>query len=152
MERFPRNFLVCGDAMCNFNPVYGQGMTVAAQEAALLHECLREGDADLARRFFRAAAVTIDTPWDIAVGNDLRHPQVKGPRTAKVRFINWYVGKLHMAARHDAVLGNTFLAVANMEAPPPQLLHPAIVMRVIWGNLRRRWCAGEKVAQAGASA
>ena len=80
----------------------------------------------------------IDTPWDIAVGNDLRHPKVAGPRSPKVRFINWYIGKLHMAARHDARLATAFLEVANLEAPPTSLLQPAIVMRVIRGNLGRR--------------
>jgi 2-polyprenyl-6-methoxyphenol hydroxylase-like FAD-dependent oxidoreductase len=152
LERFPQNYLVFGDAMCTFNPVYGQGMTVAAQEACLLHECLCEGGADLARRFFSAAAVAIDTPWDIAVGNDLRHPQVAGPRPAKVRFVNWYVGKLHMAARDDAALGNTFLQVANMQAPPTRLLHPAIILRVLWGNLRRRGRPDAEVAEARAEA
>ncbi|MHB8272536.1 hypothetical protein [Bradyrhizobium sp.] len=72
--------------MCSFNPVYGQGMTVAAQEASLLQACLRCGDADLAQRFFNAAKAAIDVPWNIAVGNDLRHPQVQGPRSPKVRF------------------------------------------------------------------
>jgi 2-polyprenyl-6-methoxyphenol hydroxylase-like FAD-dependent oxidoreductase len=71
LKRFPKNYLVFADAMCSFNPVYGQGMTVAAQEAALLQACLRDGDADLARRFFKAAKAAIDIPWDIAVGNDL---------------------------------------------------------------------------------
>ena len=127
LTQFPKNYLVFGDALCSFNPVLGQGMTVAAQEAALLHDCLSAGEADLARRFFAAASVAIDTPWDIAVGNDLRHPQVKGPRPAKVRFINWYIGKLHMAARHDGKLANAFLRVANLEAPPPTLLSPANV-------------------------
>ena len=126
-----------GDAICSFNPVFAQGMTVTAQEAALLQTCLRDGAADLARRFFRAAATAIDTPWDIAVGNDLRHPQVQGPRPLKVRFINWYIGKLHVAARHDALLGNAFVKVANLEAPPTSLLHPVVVCRVIWGNLVR---------------
>jgi 2-polyprenyl-6-methoxyphenol hydroxylase-like FAD-dependent oxidoreductase len=143
LDRFPKNYLVVGDALCCFNPVYGQGMTVAAEEAVSLRQCLRDGDADLAWRFFRAAATTIDTPWDIAVGNDLRHPQVAGPRPAKVRFINWYIGKLHVAARDDAVLGNAFITVANMQAPPPSLLYPRIVLRVLWGNLRRRWRGGE---------
>jgi 2-polyprenyl-6-methoxyphenol hydroxylase-like FAD-dependent oxidoreductase len=138
LTRFPAGYLVFGDAVCSFNPVYGQGMTVAAQEAALLCQCLDAGDADLARRFFAAAAVAIDTPWDIAVGNDLRHPQVQGPRSPKVRFINWYIGKLHMAARHDAKLAIAFLEVANLEAPPTRLLHPAIVTRVLRGNLGRR--------------
>jgi 2-polyprenyl-6-methoxyphenol hydroxylase-like FAD-dependent oxidoreductase len=138
LARFPNGYLVFGDAICSFNPVYGQGMTVAAQEAALLHECLDVGAEDLARRFFAAASTVIDTPWDIAVGNDLRHPQVVGPRSPKVRFINWYIGKLHMAARHDAKLATAFLEVANLEAPPTRLLHPAIVMRVIRGNLGGR--------------
>lgn len=138
LARFPRGYLVFGDAICSFNPVYGQGMTVAAQEAALLHDCLDAGDADLARRFFAAASTVIDTPWDIAVGNDLRHPQVIGPRSPKVRFINWYIGRLHLAARHDPKLAIAFLEVANLEAPPTRLLHPSIVMRVIRGNLGRR--------------
>ena len=138
LAQFPKNYLVFGDAVCSFNPVYGQGMTVAAEEAVLLQRALQEGTADLARRFFAAASVAIDTPWDIAVGNDLRHPQVAGPRPAKVRFINWYIGKLHHAARHDAHLATAFLRVANLKAPPPSLLHPAIVARVIWGNLRPR--------------
>jgi 2-polyprenyl-6-methoxyphenol hydroxylase-like FAD-dependent oxidoreductase len=138
LKRFPENYLVFGDALCSFNPVYGQGMTVAAQEAALLQACLLEGSADLARRFFRAAKTAIDTPWDIAVGNDLRHPQVSGPRPRKVRFFNWYVGKLHMAARQDAMLTNAFLEVANLQASPMLLLHPAVVLRVLWGNLVRR--------------
>ncbi|MDI1263822.1 MAG: monooxygenase, partial [bacterium] len=138
LARFPNGYLVFGDALCSFNPVYGQGMTVAAQEAVLLRECLNAGSADLARRFFAGASAVIDTPWDIAVGNDLRHPNVVGARPPKVRFINWYIGKLHMAARHDARLAIAFLEVANLEAPPTRLLSPAIVMRVIRGNLVRR--------------
>ena len=59
-------------------------------------------------------------------------------RPFKVRFINGYIGKLHMAARHDARLATAFLEVANLEAPPTRLLHPAVVMRVIRGNLGRR--------------
>jgi 2-polyprenyl-6-methoxyphenol hydroxylase-like FAD-dependent oxidoreductase len=78
LTRFPQNYLVCGDAMCSFNPLYGQGMTVAAQEAVLLRQCLREGTADLAMRFFTAASAVIDTPWSISAGSDLRHPKVRG--------------------------------------------------------------------------
>jgi len=148
LARFPNNYLVFADAICSFNPVYGQGMTVAAQQAVLLRETLRVGTADLARRFFNAAAAVIDTPWDIAVGNDLRHPRVKGPRPAKVRFINWYMGKLHLAAERDGELANAFLRVANLEAPPQSLLHPSIVSRVIRGNLARRRGAGEAAATA----
>ena len=135
LARFPRGLLVFGDAICSFNPVYGQGMTVAAQEAVALDSCLKHGLDDLARRFFKAAAGVVDVPWDIAVGNDLRHPQVAGARPAFVRFINWYIGKLHTAAQHDAKLTNAFLSVANLVAAPPTLLSPAVVWRVLRGNL-----------------
>ena len=143
LARFPNNYLVFADAICSFNPVYGQGITVAAQQAMLLREALRTGSAGLARRFFTAAAAVIDTPWDIAVGNDLRHPQVKGPRPAKVKFINWYIGKLHLAAERDGALAKAFLRVANLEAPPQSLLHPWIVARVIRGNIGQRRGGGE---------
>ena len=136
LTRFPGNYLVFGDALCSFNPVYGQGMTVAAQEALLLQECLRSGVKDLARRFFKAAATIVDIPWHIAVGSDLRHPQVKGSRPPMQRFINWYIDKLHLAATKDSVLATTFLKVVNLMMPPPSLLRPAIAWRV-WLGTRR---------------
>ncbi|HEY3785254.1 MAG TPA: hypothetical protein VGL55_08250 [Steroidobacteraceae bacterium] len=136
LARFPANYLVFGDAICSFNPVYGQGMTVAAQEALALQQCLRAGSNNLARRFFKAAATIVDIPWDIAVGNDLRHPRVEGARPPMQRFINWYIGKLHLAATRDSALAVAFLKVVNLMVPPPSLLSPAIAWRVWRGN---RW-------------
>jgi 2-polyprenyl-6-methoxyphenol hydroxylase-like FAD-dependent oxidoreductase len=136
LTRFPQGYLVFGDAICSFNPVYGQGMTVAAQEAVTLRDVLSAGTENLSTRFFKAAAKIVDIPWDIAVGNDLRHPHVEGPRPAMVRFINWYIGKLHLAARNDATLATAFLKVANLMSAPPALLSPAIAWRVWRGNRR----------------
>ena len=84
LTRFPTGYLVFGDALCSFNPVYGQGMTVAAQEAALLQRMPRCGRGRSGAALLRCRRQrAIDTPWDIAVGNDLRHPQVAGPAFAK---------------------------------------------------------------------
>jgi 2-polyprenyl-6-methoxyphenol hydroxylase-like FAD-dependent oxidoreductase len=134
LARFPGNYLVFGDALCSFNPIYGQGMTVAAQEALVLQQCLGAGTKDLARRFFKAAATIVDIPWHIAVGSDLRNPQVRGARPAKLRFINWYIDKLHLAATEDSTLATTFLKVVNLMMPPSSLLRPAIAGRVWRGN------------------
>ena len=134
LAHLPENYLVFGDAICSFNPVYAQGMTVAAEEAQTLQQCLRSGSNGLARRFFKAAAKIVDIPWAIAVGNDLRHPQVKGARPPMLRFINWYIEKLHVAATRDSALATAFLRVANLTIPPRSLLSPAIVWRVWRGN------------------
>lgn len=134
LRRFPLGYLVTGDALCSFNPIYGQGMTVAATEGLLLRELLA-GDRDrLWRRFFRGASRLIDGPWSIAVGTDLRFPQVEGRRTVRVRLVNAYVHRLHAAARTDAVLGTAFLRVLNLVDPPHRLLRPAIVRRVLAGG------------------
>jgi 2-polyprenyl-6-methoxyphenol hydroxylase-like FAD-dependent oxidoreductase len=137
LSRFPEGYLVFGDAICSFNPIYGQGMSVAALQAIELRRALEQGIGDLALRFYKLAAPVIDIPWSIAVGNDLRMPEAVGPRTAPVRLINWYMSKLHRAAHHDPALTTAFLRVANLIAPPPSVMHPANVLRVVRGNLRR---------------
>jgi 2-polyprenyl-6-methoxyphenol hydroxylase-like FAD-dependent oxidoreductase len=134
LSRFPEGLLVFGDALCSFNPIYGQGMTVACTEALALQECLAAGSQGIARRFFQASSKLIDIPWQIAVGGDLQHPAVAGKRTAQVRFINWYLAKLFQAAQHDAVLATRFLEVANLMKPPPSLMAPHIALRVWKGS------------------
>lgn len=141
LRRFPDGYLVVADALCSFNPIYGQGMTVAALEALLLRRLLDDGTDGLARRFFRGAARLIDAPWSIAVGTDLRFPEVAGRRSAKVRFVNEYVHRLHVAAAADPVLGAAFLRVINLIDPPTRLLAPAVVLRVLRGSLGRRRAA-----------
>jgi 2-polyprenyl-6-methoxyphenol hydroxylase-like FAD-dependent oxidoreductase len=134
LRRFPLGYLVMGDAICSFNPVYGQGMTVAAIEGLLLRSMLPGGPDRLARRFFRGAGKVIDGPWSIAVGTDLRFPEVPGPRPLRVRLVNAYVGRLHAAASTDAVVGAAFLRVLNLVDPPARLLRPSIVRRVLAGR------------------
>jgi 2-polyprenyl-6-methoxyphenol hydroxylase-like FAD-dependent oxidoreductase len=137
LTRFPEGYLIFGDAICSFNPVYGQGMTVAANEALVLQECLAQGSANLARRFFKGVKPVLDAPWSVAVGNDRQLPHVEGERTRMDQFINWYIGKVHLAAHNDGVLSVAFLRVLNMMAPATSLLHPLMALRVLRGNLGR---------------
>ena len=103
LDRFPDGLLVMGDAVCSFDPVYGQGMTVAALEALTLQRHLQPG-TPRPGPFFADLAGVVDVPWDIAVGGDLVYPGVEGRRTLRSRLINTYLGRLHAAAGdRDAV-------------------------------------------------
>jgi 2-polyprenyl-6-methoxyphenol hydroxylase-like FAD-dependent oxidoreductase len=137
MRSFPEGLLVFGDAICSFNPIFGQGMTVAAREALALQRCLAAGDdAGLARRFFAATAREIAIPWEIAASSDLRMPAVTGRRTLKIRLTNRYLPHYFRAAEHDDALGLAFLSVVNLLARPESLLTPARLARV--GSTLRR--------------
>jgi 2-polyprenyl-6-methoxyphenol hydroxylase-like FAD-dependent oxidoreductase len=134
LSRFPEGYLVFGDALCSFNPIYGQGMTTAALEAKTLHACLEKGSGGLAKRFFKQAAKVIDTPWTLAAGADFGFPETEGKRPPQTAFINRYIGKLLTAAWHDPVLAVAFHRVSNLAASPASLFAPTIALRVLRGS------------------
>jgi 2-polyprenyl-6-methoxyphenol hydroxylase-like FAD-dependent oxidoreductase len=141
LREFPAGLLVLGDALCSFNPLYGQGMSVAAMQVSALHAELARGEHDLAKRFFRAATKPIDTAWQLAAAPDLALPEVPGPRPISVRVMNAYMTRLLTAAERDPVLSDKFLRVGNLVDPPTKLLGPPIMRRVMAGNRRRKRAA-----------
>jgi hypothetical protein len=144
LDRFPDGYLVFGDAISSFNPIYGQGMSVSALQAVELAKELDSAAGNLGKRFFARASKVIDIPWSVAVGNDLRMPEAVGPRNAGIKFVNWYMSKLHKAAHHDAVPALAFHRVANLLAPPPSVMHPRVALRVLRGNVLRPKAAVEE--------
>jgi 2-polyprenyl-6-methoxyphenol hydroxylase-like FAD-dependent oxidoreductase len=135
LAAFPAGLLVIGDAVCSFNPVYGQGMTVAAAQAMTLRGLPAPQAVPDARRYFRAIAAAIDVPWDVAAGADLAFPQVPGNRSAKVRLVNAYMPRLHAAAAGDQALAAALVRVIGLKDRPEGLLRPDRVLRVLRGNL-----------------
>jgi 2-polyprenyl-6-methoxyphenol hydroxylase-like FAD-dependent oxidoreductase len=138
MRRFPDGLVVLGDAICSFNPVYGQGMTVAALQALALRECLRQGTIDLARRYFRAAAKPIGVAWQFAVGGDLSLPEVEGDRPLAVRLSNKYVDRLQTIAETEHAVAEQFFRVIGLLDPPATLLYPRMLLRAARPRRRLR--------------
>ena len=133
MRRFPDGLVVIGDAMCSFNPLYGQGMSVAALEAAALDDCLREREdlAGLPRRFFRRAARIVDGPWLLATGADFLYPGAVGKRPAGSGVLGWYnVNVLELSAEHPRVL-TRFLEVMHLTRSPFALFSPVVLVPVL---------------------
>jgi 2-polyprenyl-6-methoxyphenol hydroxylase-like FAD-dependent oxidoreductase len=131
LRRIPAGYLVVGDALCAFNPVYGQGMTVAAAEAEVLRDIVGESIDDVPRRFYAAAARVIDIPWDLAAGGDLAIPTSIGKRTMKIRILNRYVARVMRAAETDTTVSRVFHDVVNLAGRPERLFAPAILRRVL---------------------
>ncbi|MER7207722.1 FAD-dependent monooxygenase [Streptosporangium sp. NPDC000239] len=133
LTRFPEGLLVAGDALCNFNPIYGQGMSVAALEASAMRECLREGTEGLARRYFTAAAKALDPAWQLSTGADLAARDTGVPMTPQARFMDAYVRRLQRAASHDAEAAVAFTRVTGLLDPPSALMRPSVMWRVLRG-------------------
>lgn len=132
VEAFPDGLLVVGDAIASFNPIYGQGMSVAALEAVQLHHALADGgQADLARRFFERADAVVDPAWKIAAGADFDFPQTEGPKPAGTGILNRYVSRLVRTAHDDPKVAERFGRVIRLERPPTALMHPDVLFRVL---------------------
>jgi 2-polyprenyl-6-methoxyphenol hydroxylase-like FAD-dependent oxidoreductase len=141
LTQFPEGYLVLGDALCSFNPIFGQGMTVAALEAQALGDCLREhsnGIKGLAQNFFTKAARIIDIPWSMATGEDIRYPEVIGERSFKISLLNWYISRIYRAAHHDPCVYDSFLQVMHMMRSPIILFNPVLMTRILKTSLLHR--------------
>jgi 2-polyprenyl-6-methoxyphenol hydroxylase-like FAD-dependent oxidoreductase len=130
LKTFPRRLIAIGDAISSFNPLYGQGMSVAALEAVALHDALSSGRDEVPQRYFKATRRIVDVAWDLAVGSDLSLPEVDGHRSPITKVSNVWAEQILRAAEHDPYVAEVFGSVADLVAPPSVLMRPRFVWRV----------------------
>ncbi|PBC35510.1 monooxygenase [Rhodococcus sp. ACS1] len=133
----PTGYIPFGDTICSFNPVYGQGMSVAALEALTLRQILQAGGGRVTDRFLRTARPILDQAWEMTCNSDLRMPFIEGNRTRRARATNAYVARVHRAAATDPRVGTAFLRVISLLDRPTSLMNPAILTRVLWANRKQ---------------
>lgn len=136
LTRQPERFVILGDAVCAFNPIYGQGMSTAALAAEILDRCLRDqrrqhpaGHLDgLARRFQRRLARRNAEPWMLSTGEDLRYPTTTGMNVSTTtRLMHHYLDRLLPIANQDPHIGEIYLQVFGMLARPTALFTPRVL-------------------------
>lgn len=130
LDRLPEGLAVAGDAVCSFNPTYGQGMTVAAAEAVALRACLAEGPEGLGRRHLAASAPAVEHAWRMATYSDLDLPQVVAERPPEVREMAEHMRRVRVGATHDPMVAGTLAGVMSMQAPYAALTAPALRERL----------------------
>jgi 2-polyprenyl-6-methoxyphenol hydroxylase-like FAD-dependent oxidoreductase len=137
LDVFPRGLLPIGDAICRFNPVYGQGMSVAALEACLLQRLLDErlgGEsnpiAGLAPTFFAEVQTLIETPWSAAI-LDFVFPDTRGQRPADFETTLKFGIALTRLAAEDPAVHKLTIEVQHLLKPRSVYRDPALVQRVL---------------------
>ncbi len=142
LSRFPENFVVLGDAACAFNPVYGQGITIAALGAIALDECLlqhqvKKSLTGFSRRFQKKLAKVNIIPWLMATGDDFRWPTTEGGQPdLMTRLKQRYLDRVMTVASENAEVYQVLAQVFNFIKPPTALFSPKILAQVLMPNIR----------------
>lgn len=134
VRRHPAGFVAIGDSICSFNPIYGQGMSSAAQQAMALGASIDAVGVDSGRlpmHFYKAAKKVIANPWAIAAGGDFAFPETTGPKPPGTDMINRYVTKVAIAAQHDPKVATALWNVQGLLAAPPALMRPSVAVRAL---------------------
>ncbi|MER5790336.1 FAD-dependent monooxygenase [Streptomyces sp. NPDC001980] len=135
---WPEGFAVTGDAVAGYNPVYGHGLSVAAQSAIAVREVLDRqgvGGAGTARRIQRAVARPVGNAWNLAVGQDAYYPGAASePPTAVERLLTAYVDKAVAAGSENPRALHGLLDVMSLRTPPTRLFAPDMLWNIFFGG------------------
>jgi len=145
LERWPERFVVLCDALCGFNPIYGQGMSVAGMSAAALADRVGRSHGNLdgvARSTLREISRITQGIWLLATSADLEWPGTQGGvigESPADRFGRWYIGEMLGAMEFDNKIRLEFLAVNQLIKPGAALFAPSVFLRVMRQTLLKKW-------------
>jgi 2-polyprenyl-6-methoxyphenol hydroxylase-like FAD-dependent oxidoreductase len=146
LPHWPDRFVVVGDATCGFNPIYGQGMTVAAMAAEALDKAFKrsKGRIDgVAPRYQQAYHKVVEPAWILSASSDLEWLEQNAATTPAERFAGWYMPKLLNSMTIDRRVHMAFISVSNLSEPLSALFQPGIMVRVL-----RHWWRSRKQTDA----
>jgi 2-polyprenyl-6-methoxyphenol hydroxylase-like FAD-dependent oxidoreductase len=137
LQAFPEGFLILGDAICSFNPVYGQGMSSAALQVRELQKVLRERAAQargldgVASDFFPKAAMAISAPWTLASNFDFAYPQTRGERPPGLTEGAGYFAALDSLQAEDIDVQRLVTEVFHLTKPLSALREEPLLSRIL---------------------
>jgi 2-polyprenyl-6-methoxyphenol hydroxylase-like FAD-dependent oxidoreductase len=141
LRHFALGWVLLGDAVCSFDPIYGQGMTSAALQAEALGACLERSaavDRAFARSYFRAASRIVKVPWSIAVGGDFVYEGTAGKKPFGTDLLNRYMDQVVKAGQHDDQVVIRLNEVVALLRSPQTLMAPAFMLRVLCAARRAK--------------
>ncbi|MGJ3193232.1 glutamate synthase [Peribacillus frigoritolerans] len=133
-KNIPEGFLIIGDAHCRFDPLFGQGISVAAVQALELQSSLfqtKRADKGFGQRFHKRISKIIDVPWEMATTEVLRHPEIKGERTFVQPYKQWYCKRVYELSASDPEIYSRLVRVMNLIRSPLHLFHPKVLFAIL---------------------
>ena len=163
-KRWPQNYILLGDAMCAFNPQYGQGMTHACRQARELGNIFYNNFhklKDISHIFNRRASAISEECWLLSTANDWKTSTLKVIKTDEngqikiyqrlngfvqsndcqlraplmIQLIQWYTPWVFQCACKSGQLSTDLLRVVNQHASPFTLLKPRMFLAVCYNVL-----------------
>ncbi|MFF6995223.1 FAD-dependent oxidoreductase [Streptomyces sp. NPDC008313] len=135
---WPDGFVILGEAIAGYNPVYGHGLSAAAQSVIALRRTLQRQDLrtpGTARRIQRAAARPVENAWNLAVGQDVFYPGAsEQPPTRSEELLAGFIDRAVDAGARNPRALRILLDVMSMEKPPARLLMPDMLALVYLGR------------------
>lgn len=145
MENWPSGLLVLGDAFCNFDPIYGQGMTVAAIEAEMLDTCLKEHftyKLGFERKVLQCMQQAIEPAWWLSSIADLRWKGVehvgtvplKGVEFAQKYFDLYIKQALKQARDGNSTMLQKYIMMNGLVPSPHEIINSDMLSMLITGD------------------
>lgn len=129
LTRYPEGLLPIADAICHYNPVYGQGMSAACRQAAALGELIEERkDQDstldgLWQPYFAQAFEQTRAPWLFAAMADLTQEGTTGDFPTEEAESMELIGKLAALSADGNQDATLLLASIGAMREPLSALH-----------------------------
>jgi 2-polyprenyl-6-methoxyphenol hydroxylase-like FAD-dependent oxidoreductase len=134
LAAFPKGLIPMGDAICRVNPLYGQGMSVAAMQALGLRRLLdsrgERGLSALAADHFAMTEAVLEAPWAVAE-LDFMYPETSGDRPASLAFTLAYLRALLQVAARDPQAHCALMAVRHLLKPSSTYREPWLMQQVM---------------------
>ena len=131
LKRPPRGLVALGDAVCNFDPVFGPKTTMDAAAVLILRRWLDRGEWRPPRQFYKSLARTHHLPWTLAMADMRRYPQLKTPRSPGLGWIQKYTDFLMRAAPHNDHLYQTLFSTLHLSTSPLALASPKTLFQAV---------------------
>ncbi|MDB4990374.1 MAG: hypothetical protein JWN04_5552 [Myxococcaceae bacterium] len=133
--------LLYGDAICTFNPAYGQGMTAAALGAQLLDAELTNAPGPLDQRFlsgfYKKQAKFLEEGWAYSTTLDLRWPETEGTRPFYYGALCELSYLIERVAIHDAGMLRKLVPLVDFGVKRYAVFTPDFLARGAVGLARR---------------